>query len=113
MGRDRANWAAGRGSTGADLARGRDLAQRSKAGEGVAFGQPGDVGDDPGGSGLDPAVVAIDGLGGAIGPNGPVVQEQHRIVVHREAVRLDAEDVIGLSVENGLSRLALALRYGP
>lgn len=98
-----------RGLAGAVLAGGRDLAQGLQAGEAVAPGQPSYVGDDAGLSCLDPAVVGIDRVGGGVGPDGRIVQEENRVVVHREAVRLQAENIVGLLVENGLSRLALTV----
>ena len=86
------------------LAAGGDLGERLQAGKAVAFRQPGHVGDHASAAGLDPAVVGTEGLGCGVGLDGRIVQKEDGVVVHGEAVRLQAEDVIG-----SLVRIACAV----
>jgi hypothetical protein len=54
-------------------------------------------------------VAGTEGLGCGVGLDGRIVQEEDGVVVHGEAVRLQAGDVIGSIVEDRLRRLALTV----
>lgn len=74
-----------------------------EAGPVVAFLQPGDVVDDGGGSGLDAAVVAIDGLSLADGGVGEAAgfllgHEDFDILAQRSLIALQRQNVIGFLV---------------
>ena len=86
------------------LARRGDLADRLEAGKAVGFGEPGDVVDDLGAAGLDPAVVAVGGAGDRVRRGRGVVEQQAHVLEQRRLVGLEREHIVAAAIEDRLRR---------
>ena len=100
--------AGGEGGHAADLPGRGDLADRLDSGPGMGLGQPGDIVDDLRPAGLDPAVVAVGGLGDARRCGG-IVEHPADIVQERGPIALQGQDIVAAPVEDRLGGGFLAV----
>jgi len=75
----------------------------------VALGEPGDVVHRAGAAGLDQSMVGIDRFGRVGRRDCRIVEQQHSVVIHREPIGFETEQIIGVAVEDGLCGVALAM----
>jgi len=85
-----------------DLARRGDFADRLQARKAMGFGEPGDVVDDLGAAGLDPAVIAVGGGGDLVRWGLGIVEQEAHVLEQRRLVALERQAVVAAAFKDRL-----------